>query len=259
MLERKNIPYTVVRRRRFVQYYLNLHATKILEAGALDCPTFYPDEVDIEYLDWFATEELKQFAINGSGRNINLVCDVKYPVKDKHFAKHIPGKFDLFIANHVIEHVPDVISWLQNIEKVLAPGGFAFLSIPDKRYTFDYIRRESTVTDFLRCYTLDLEKPDVWQIFDAMYYHRSIRRKDVDSGAFRELVKKRNEPASEIFRKAKIKAKNYVSLHCSVFSYPSFERLFNDLLETNLINFKLVATGDVPPNKQEFHVLLQKR
>ena len=41
------------------------------------------------------------------------------------------------VANHVIEHTEDPITALINAFRVLRPGGILFLSVPDKRRTFD--------------------------------------------------------------------------------------------------------------------------
>ncbi len=50
---------------------------------------------------------------------------------------------DLLVASHVIEHVPDLITWLREIASVLKPTGQARLAIPDRRYTFDLLRVET--------------------------------------------------------------------------------------------------------------------
>lgn len=257
-MENQNRPYKITRRRRFIHRHLDVMNSAILEVGAFDCPTFTSTEANVKFLDWYTTQEIRSFASGDTRREKKSICEVDYAVKAKHFSEHIPRKFGLFIANHVIEHVPDVISWLQQIERVLVPGGSAFLSVPDRRYTFDFLRRETTITDLLRCYDLDLEKPDVWQIFDAMYFNRKIVRSDVDSGTYIEKLDTKLNTVSEALRKAKIRAENYVSLHCSVFSYLGFADLFNDIIESGLVNLKLVECRDVQPRGQEFHVLLRK-
>lgn len=40
------------------------------------------------------------------------------------------GRFDVIIANHVLEHVPDDRAALAEIARVLAPGGLAVLTVP---------------------------------------------------------------------------------------------------------------------------------
>ena len=59
------------------------------------------------------------------------------------------GSFDFMIASHVIEHVPDFISFLNSAEQVLSPSGTVILAVPDKRFCFDYFRPLSMTGDML--------------------------------------------------------------------------------------------------------------
>ncbi len=56
---------------------------------------------------------------------------------------------DYIVASHVIEHVPDMITWLREIGAILKQSGTVRLAIPDKRYTFDIRRRTSSITDIV--------------------------------------------------------------------------------------------------------------
>lgn len=59
---------------------------------------------------------------------------------------------DFVVANHVIEHFQNPISFLHNTCRVLKDGGILFLAIPDKEKTFDHNRPvtpfEHLVEDF---------------------------------------------------------------------------------------------------------------
>jgi SAM-dependent methyltransferase len=44
---------------------------------------------------------------------------------------------DFVIANHFLEHTEDPIGTIENLLRVLKPGGIAYLAVPDKRFTFD--------------------------------------------------------------------------------------------------------------------------
>ena len=50
------------------------------------------------------------------------------------------GAYDFFIASHVIEHFPDLLGFLRNVENLLRVGGVLSLVIPDKRYCFDFFK-----------------------------------------------------------------------------------------------------------------------
>jgi len=50
------------------------------------------------------------------------------------------GTYDFFIASHVIEHYPDLLGFLKDVESLLRIGGVLSLAIPDKRYCFDFFK-----------------------------------------------------------------------------------------------------------------------
>jgi len=52
----------------------------------------------------------------------------------------IKEKFDYIIAFDAIEHIPNMIDWLNDVHKILKDAGHIFLAIPGKRYTFDILR-----------------------------------------------------------------------------------------------------------------------
>ncbi len=59
------------------------------------------------------------------------------------------GSFGRLIASHVIEHVPDVLGFLQSAAILLAPDGVLALAVPDKRFCFDYFKPPSTTGDII--------------------------------------------------------------------------------------------------------------
>ena len=58
-------------------------------------------------------------------------------------------QFDIVLSSHCIEHQPDLIAHLRQVEALLREGGRYFLLIPDKRYCFDHFLPSSTAADIL--------------------------------------------------------------------------------------------------------------
>jgi SAM-dependent methyltransferase len=61
----------------------------------------------------------------------------------------IPDTFEVVLGSHNIEHQPDLVAHLQQVERRLAPGGRYFLLIPDQRYCFDRFNAPSSIADVL--------------------------------------------------------------------------------------------------------------
>jgi SAM-dependent methyltransferase len=63
-----------------------------------------------------------------------------------------PGRFDVVVASHVIEHTPDMLGFLQECERALKPDGRLLLAVPDRRRTFDFFRPASTTGAVLQAH-----------------------------------------------------------------------------------------------------------
>jgi predicted SAM-dependent methyltransferase len=50
------------------------------------------------------------------------------------------GSYDYFVASHVIEHYPDLLGFLNDVESLLRVDGVLSLVIPDKRHCFDFFK-----------------------------------------------------------------------------------------------------------------------
>jgi SAM-dependent methyltransferase len=61
----------------------------------------------------------------------------------------VDQQFDVVLSSHCLEHQPDLIAHLQQVERILRVGGRYFLLIPDKRYCFDHFMPASTAADVL--------------------------------------------------------------------------------------------------------------
>ncbi len=133
-----------------------------VEIGALTSPIVSKQEAGerILYVDHLDTEGLRQKYSDDQLAGATLV-DVDRVWGEQTLQDCIgPGlKVDYVLNSHVIEHVPDIVTWLQEIHAILRPDGRLRMAIPDRRYTFDFLRRESTLADALGAYVQRARSP----------------------------------------------------------------------------------------------------
>jgi SAM-dependent methyltransferase len=59
------------------------------------------------------------------------------------------GTFDALVASHVLEHMPDLIAFLDSARRLLTADGCLVFALPDKRWCFDFFRPVSLAGDVL--------------------------------------------------------------------------------------------------------------
>ena len=241
---------------------IDLKNGKGLELGPLCWPLVLKNEANIKYVDHVSTSELKKIYSNDAGVNLNQIVEVDFPLNGRTLHQTVGDAipYDYIIASHVIEHVPDIVGWLQDISSVLKVNGIVSLAIPDKRYTFDIDREDSTPGDVVGAYFDEYKRPSSSTLFDyASKFRLNIDSEKVWSG---ELYLESTAPpryslkqASELCLENK---KHYVDAHCFVFTPYSFFEILRVLIELELTDFKVHSFNATEVGAYEFIVSLQK-
>lgn len=255
------LPNVFEARCKKIESVLSAGDIRMLEIGAFDRPTYDPAKYNIDFLDYRTTEELRNLAKRSLGRNCDDVVAVDYVATSNFISREVEGVYDLIIGNHLIEHIPNLLAWLIDLRKIIVPGGKIFLSVPDRRYTFDYLRRETSFLDTLRAYYEGTEKPTFWAILDARYYEKPELQgvEGWHPEVVQERIEKRRYDWAGAVALAKIEAsKPYVDVHCSVFTKQSFETLFSDMLDAGVAPFVIESIEEVERGNIEFHVILAR-
>ncbi|MCB9725706.1 MAG: methyltransferase domain-containing protein [Spirochaetaceae bacterium] len=130
------------RRRRFLTSHVDVRSRRGLEFGGFDLPTVPPEIGTCSIADMRSEFHLAtEFGIP-----LDTVCPVDCIVEPGLAAyRQIPQRFDYVVLCHVLEHIPDVITTLNDLGELLVPGGHLFIALPDKRETPDVVRASTTL------------------------------------------------------------------------------------------------------------------
>lgn len=173
------------------------------------------------------------------GVDVSSVEDVDYVWQGQPLSELIgqAERYDWIIASHVIEHVPDIVGFLNECKKLLKPDGVLSLAIPDKRYCFDYFRPCSTSGEAIQAF---LEKrtrhPPGW-VFD---YFSSVAKLD-EAITWTHGVKGKLKlvhpfvEAKQFYALSLSPDAPYIDIHAWRFTPSSFRLMLHDLRDLDLI------------------------
>jgi len=240
-----------------------------IEVGALNRPIVTQLDGDVLYADHLSTEELREKYADHSDVNANNFSDLvdvsivtgRGSLWDA-IGEH--DKFDYIIASHVLEHIADPIGWLYGCTRILNEGGIIFLALPDKRFTFDRFRVETTTGEMLANYHYKASCPTPAQVFEynARSVHcppedvRRIWRGDLDDFARTDesRLKEALRLEIDVFDNS-----TYLECHCSTFTPYSFSRIIYELILFGVVKVEVVAIEPTQEKEAEFFVVLRKR
>lgn len=199
---------------------------------------------NVHILDHASAADLR-IKYQGHGVNLNNIEEVDFIWQGQPLHELIgkTGCYDWIIASHVIAHVPNLISYLQQCAKLLKPEGILSLVIPDKRYCFDYFSSRSSTGNILDAFAEKRVRPSHGQVFDhianaSMRYGNIAWELDERGGAD-ELVHTFNEAQAHWARS--LSTNDYIDVHCWRFTPASFRLVISDLLNLDLIGLEIKA------------------
>jgi SAM-dependent methyltransferase len=150
--------------------------SKILELGPSMSP-MAPRSAgwDVTVVDHASQEELIEKYRNDVHVNIANIEKVDFVWRNGPLHGAVPaqlhGTYDVLIASHVIEHIPDPIGFLDSAARLLHPTrGVLALAVPDKRWCFDYFKQVSTTGQMLDAHRQSAQRHSAATRFDASAY-----------------------------------------------------------------------------------------
>jgi predicted SAM-dependent methyltransferase len=185
--------------------------------------------------------------------------DVDHIIKDRSLAETVGKRdhFDFVIASHVIEHTPDLISFLQDCQTLLKPDGILSLVVPDKRYCFDVFKPMTSTGMVFQAYLEKRKQHSPGTVFDFYAYHVMLGEQLLwFTRATEELRLIHDVQQSADLTRRYIESGEFIDVHSWHFTPTSFLLLLQDLSEMKLIN--LGVASSYPTEGFEFFVTLKK-
>jgi ubiquinone/menaquinone biosynthesis C-methylase UbiE len=204
-----------------------------IEVGALHTPLAIFNKAKVIYVDRLDNKGLLKHypELNHSKFvKVGLVDDGERLAKVKQESQNF------IIANHFIEHCENPIKTLTNHLRVLRKGGIIYWAIPDKRYTFDSVRKTTTTAHVIEDYRRG-----------TLY----SRRDHYDEWA-KVILRLEGAAAKE---KSTQLMKELYSIHFHTYTKETFEKLLYYAKKELKIPFQIV---EIVPNINEFVVIIQK-
>lgn len=203
----------------------------------------------LEILDHLSSEDLRA-QYSGHGVNLSNIEDIDFiwsgePISEL-VGRH--GRYDWIIASHVIEHLPDLISFLREPQKLLKATGGLALVIPEMNYCLEDFSPTTSTGQFLDAFFDNRQRPTPSQVFDH-FANACMNDRRIAGG------ETSNDPAAfalvHDFDQARAhwhqvtRSKDYIDTHCWRFNLDSFRLLISDLQQLQLIDLDIVATHKV--------------
>jgi hypothetical protein len=248
-------------RREKLLYGLDLRKLTGIEIGPLACPMVSKDDGDIIYVDHADTATIREKYRDDIGVDKNKIVEIDGVWGARTLLEAAGRKVDYIVASHVIEHVPNLIAWFEELHNALHDEGDVRLIIPDRRYTFDYFRAETRLSDVITAYLSKARIPQPQQIIDfALHKAHDVTPRRIRKGYVETSRLTTPERLEEAINLAKDAADRgiYHDTHCWVFTPTSFVELMKQLAALGLMKFECVKIFDTRIRNLEFIVALKK-
>lgn len=233
------------RRRKIIPYiYCDL---KGLEIGPAMHPTLDKNEFHISFLDYVSREAQREYCATDD--DFQRVPETDIFVTSDRYTEFVLERYDYIIANHVIEHVSDVIGWLRELEEMLVDGGILFLTIPDKNFSFDRYRQNITFHHLVSDYFHGSGNSDKEHMLDVYINYDS------------SYVGKQFNPVEKIDMQCLYNCftkEPFIGLHRHVFTGATFmQKILKPILVSGFCKLSVEKYYPVE-NFGEFYVILRK-
>jgi len=234
-----------------------------LEIGPLHSP-ITTDVEDVRYVDVFSQDQLRANYAHDPSVNLSDIPEIHFTLSSPEGIRSLSeavrpaAPFSWAAASHVVEHVPDIISWLAEIAENLVDGGQLLLVVPDRRFTFDILRPSTTVGQMLQAHELRETVPSVRAVYDMFRTIVTVGARDAWEGTVPSQEDRIHDLAGTMHQVQRARDGEYVDCHVWTFTPASFVEQINELGRLEMCDFVVETIVATPQNDIEFNVVLRR-
>ncbi|MFC0303600.1 methyltransferase domain-containing protein [Rhizorhabdus histidinilytica] len=209
---------------------------------------------NIAYLDVLDAGQLRARAVEVGADPAGCPAHIDYVGG----LEQVRRRFDAVISSHAIEHQPDLIHHLQQIERILQADGLFCLIVPDKRYCFDHYIAESTIADVIEAHREQRRRHSLASVIEhhALTTHNDPRLHWAgDHGP--AVRADRVAQVEKAMRSHDFNPGRYIDVHAWYFTPDSFRTTIETLTELGLIGLELAGVYDTVRGRNEFCAVLR--
>jgi predicted SAM-dependent methyltransferase len=232
-----------------------------VEYGPLHQTLLPKPQHNVLYVDYADRDFLVEHYKNNPNVDVNLIPDIDIVTKGEgldNFLKE--GTLDYVVASHVMEHVPDLLGWLESNLRLLKVGGRIAIAFPDKRYCFDIKRRPTFLSDILCAYLEKRTRPTFQQICDHFWNVSKVTAVSAWDGTITasnaEYIHSRERALSVI--KSKLNSNEYTDCHCWVFEDKQFMDIMEEIRKYSNISYRIIDYSPTKVNQLEFYITMER-
>ena len=237
-----------------------------LEIGPLNRPVALKATCDVRYVDVFDSPTTRAHYKDDPNVNVDDIPDLDFclhtadgTLQTLFEAVKADAPYRWVLASHVVEHVPDLIGWLNEVASVLDDGGVLVLAVPDRRYTFDVMRPATTVGQVLQAYTDQDMRPSVRAVYDHFRSHVNFSAHDLWSGESATEANRGYTLDDTLHQLEMARDEGrYIDSHVWLFTPASFVEQLVELGRLKLVDFYVDQVIPTDPYELEFYVTLKR-
>lgn len=240
-------------REGFLSEVLAAETGPMLEIGPFCRPLIKGD--NIRYLDMMDADALRQRAVEIGLDPSDCPSKIDYIGE----LSQIDDQFTAIVSSHAIEHQPDLIRHLQEVERLLEPRGRYYLIIPDKRYCFDALIPESTIANVLYAHE---QRRTVHSLQSVIEHRAMVTHNDPamhwagEHGPFPPQEQARRVRAA--LKEFEAAAGGYIDVHAWYWTPEGFRQTMSVVHHLAMTKLRPIRVYQTPRLRFEFCAVLEK-